>query len=187
MGQADLSRRTTAGCCCTAPLGERLVNHYSFYAAFRTAEDYRLVDRRPHARLAARRLPHLPGTLLIFSGRRWRVLQVESQAAGDRTAPRAGWPAAGFPGAGGEVADEVRRRMCRVYLSTPCRPISTAPRNACSPRAARRSARLQLADRPIFAWGRDTLLLPWRGDRIMNTLAVVLASQGLGSARTASR
>jgi len=31
----------------------------------------------------------------------------------------------------------------------------------------------------VLAWGAETLLFPWRGDRIMNTLAVVLASHGL--------
>jgi ATP-dependent Lhr-like helicase len=32
--------------------------------------------------------------------------------------------------------------------------------------------------RRVGASGPDTLLFPWRGDRIMNTLAVILAGQG---------
>jgi ATP-dependent Lhr-like helicase len=31
----------------------------------------------------------------------------------------------------------------------------------------------------IFGWGNETTLFPWRGDRVMNTLAVILASHGL--------
>src|SRR5262249_27000076 len=31
----------------------------------------------------------------------------------------------------------------------------------------------------IFAFGTETVVFPWRGDRIMNTLAVVLSKQGL--------
>lgn len=32
---------------------------------------------------------------------------------------------------------------------------------------------------PIVHWGRDTIIFPWRGDRVMNTLAVLLAKEGL--------
>ena len=35
------------------------------------------------------------------------------------------------------------------------------------------------AEHRIFGWGPETVLFPWRGDRIMNTLAAVLASNGL--------
>jgi ATP-dependent Lhr-like helicase len=41
------------------------------------------------------------------------------------------------------------------------------------------ASRFGHASQPIFGWGNETLLFPWRGDRIMNTLLVTLASQGL--------
>ena len=40
-------------------------------------------------------------------------------------------------------------------------------------------ARMRLAESPIVAWGQDTLVFPFRSDRIMNTLAVLLASHKL--------
>ena len=179
MGQAELVTQDSSGLLLHGTLGEKLVNHYSFYTAFTTAEEYRLVT-------GGRTLGSLPvdypistGSLLIFSGRRWRVLQVESQERVIELAPARGGRPPAFVGAGAEVADEVRRRMFRAYLVDTVPPYldRTAQRLLHEGRAAFR--RLQLADRPIVAWGRDTLLLPWRGDQIMNTLAVVLAGQGL--------
>ena len=32
---------------------------------------------------------------------------------------------------------------------------------------------------PLYAAGRNTLIFPWRGDRIMNTLAIVLKRDGI--------
>ena len=37
--------------------------------------------------------------------------------------------------------------------------------------------RLSLRERPFLRQGRDTLLLPWAGDRIMNTLALQLRAR----------
>lgn len=43
LGTADLLTQAGDGLLLLGTTGERLVNHYSFYAAFRTAEEYRLV------------------------------------------------------------------------------------------------------------------------------------------------
>jgi ATP-dependent Lhr-like helicase len=154
------------------------VNHYSFYASFRTSQDYRLVaDGYTLGSLPVDR-PILPGTLLIFSGARWRVLSVDvAQRVIELTAAEAGRPPV-FPGCGGEIADEVRRTMRRLYSETeiPRYLDGTARTMLAEGRAAFTDS--GHADSCIFASGPDALLFPWRGDRIMNTLAVVLAGRG---------
>jgi ATP-dependent helicase Lhr and Lhr-like helicase len=159
--------------------GERLLSHYSFYASFRTSMDYRLVaDGYTLGSLPVDR-PILPGTFLIFSGARWRVISVDTaQRVIELTAAEAGRPPV-FPGTGGEVADEVRRVMHRLYRSTeiPRYLDATARTLLAEGRAAFHA--YGHAGHRIFSWGRETVLFPWRGDRIMNTLAVVLTRQGL--------
>jgi ATP-dependent Lhr-like helicase len=61
------------------PAGERIVEHYSFYAVFPTPEEYRLlaggreIGTLPVDNVLA------PGMLLIFSGRRWRIVEVDDR------------------------------------------------------------------------------------------------------------
>ena len=178
MGRHDLVQQQDDGLLLPGGEGDRLLNHYSFYASFRTSQDYRLVaDGYTLGSLPVDR-PILPGALLIFSGARWRVLSVDvAQRVIELTAAEAGRPPV-FPGCGGEIADQVRRAMRRLYSS------------AGVPRYLDAAARTMLAEgraafvdsghetSRMFPSGPDTVLFPWRGDRVMNTLVVVLAGQG---------
>jgi ATP-dependent Lhr-like helicase len=179
LGRYDLLQQQADGLLLPGREGERLLGHYSFYASFRTSLDYRLVaDGYTLGSLPVDR-PILPGTFLIFSGARWRVLSVDTaQRVIELTAAEAGRPPV-FPGTGGEVADEVRRAMRRLYRSgeTPRYLDATARTLLAEGRAAFHA--YGHATHRIFSWGPETVLLPWRGDRIMNTLAVVLATHGL--------
>jgi len=179
LGRHDLIRQHDRGLLLPGGEGDRLINHYSFYVSFRTSQDYRLIaDGYTLGTLPVDR-PILPGASLIFSGARWRVVSVDT---GSRiielTAADAGRPPV-FPGTGGEIADEVRRTMRRVYRSTtvPAYLDATARTLIAQGRAAFHAA--GHATQRIFARGPETLLFPWRGDRIMNTLTVVLAGRGL--------
>lgn len=179
MGHHDLIRQHDGGLLLPGNEGDRLISHYTFYVSFRTSQDYRLVaDGYTLGTLPVDR-PILPGALLIFSGARWRVVAVDTATRViELTAAEAGRPPV-FPGTGGEIADEVRRTMRRVYRSTAVPPYldATARTLLAEGRAAFHAA--GHATNRIFARGPETLLFPWRGDRIMNTLAVVLTGHGL--------
>src|SRR6266542_2987650 len=179
MGRHDLIQQHDDGLLMPGAAGDRLLNHYSFYASFRTSQDYRLVaDGYTLGSLPVDR-PILPGASLIFSGARWRVLSVDTaQRVIELTAAEAGRPPV-FPGTGGEIADEVRRTMRRLYRSpdVPRYLDPTAQTLLAEGRAAFHAS--GHATHRIFARGTETLLFPWRGDRIMNTIAVVLTRHGL--------
>jgi ATP-dependent Lhr-like helicase len=179
LGRQELLQQQGDGPLLPGREGERLLGHHSFYASFRTSLDYRLVaDGYTLGSLPVDR-PILPGTFLIFSGARWRVLSVDTaQRVIELTAAEAGRPPV-FPGTGGEVADEVRRAMHRLYRSSdvPTYLDATARRLLAEGRAAFHA--YGHAGHRIFSWGTETVLFPWRGDRVMNTLVVVLAGRGL--------
>lgn len=179
MGRHSLIQQCADGVLLPGGEGEKLLGHYSFYASFRTSMDYRLVaDGYTLGSLPVDR-PILPGTFLIFSGARWRVISVDSaQRVIELTAAQAGRPPV-FPGTGGEVADEVRHAMRRLYRSNEVpRYLDATARKLLAEGRAAFHAYGHAAHR-VFSWGGQTVLFPWRGDRIMNTLAVVLAGQGL--------
>jgi ATP-dependent Lhr-like helicase len=94
--------------------GEKLVEHYSFYAVFKTAEEFRLVS-------AGRDLGTLPvenmlatGMMVIFSGRRWRVEEIHERDRVIVVCPaKAGVPPQ-FGGDLGDIHDRVIERMFDV-------------------------------------------------------------------------
>jgi ATP-dependent Lhr-like helicase len=178
LGRQDLLCQDQRGLLLPGGRGDRLVNHYSFFAAFQTSVDYRLVAAgRTLGSLPIER-PLMPGTLLIFGGRRWRVLDVDPDQRVIRLTPSTSGQPPTFSGNGSETADQVRQVMRDLYLS------AEVPRYL-DDAACRllREGREQFhrhghAVQQIFTRGAETLLFPWRGDRILNTLQVILASHG---------
>jgi ATP-dependent Lhr-like helicase len=174
MGASDLLAQASDGLLLAGGRGDHMINHYSFYTAFHTPEEFRLVH-------GSRTLGTLPvdrpiqvNSLLLFAGRRWRVVDVAPEQRLVQLVPASGGRAEFAGGGGPPVADEVRRRMRGLYLSNRVAPWldDEAVRLLGEGRAA--FARHELAHTSILEQGRETVVLPWRGDKIMNTLAVLL-------------
>ena len=179
MAATDLLMQAGDGLLLPGTVGERLVNHYDFYSAFPSPEEYRLVTGGRALGTLPIDFPVTIGTLLIFGGRRWRVLDVDTHQKVVDLTPSSGGTPPHFSGGGAEVADPVRQRMRELYEGpdTPRYLDRTAQDLLDEGRAT--YARMRLGESPIIDWGQDTLLFPFRGDRIMNTLAVVLIAQDL--------
>ncbi len=179
MGEADLIAQDHGGLLLAGGIGDRLLNHYSFYAAFKTVEEYRLVANG--RTLGTLPIDHaiVPDMLLIFSGRRWQVMSVDSGQKVIELVPSAGGRVPRFASTGGAVADMVRRKMRELYRSgDPPRYLDLTARTLFDEgRDAYR--RLRLDEEPILGSGRDTLVFPWRGDKIMDTLSLALAGRRL--------
>ena len=116
LGQAGLIIQDRRGDLILGLEGERVVDHYSFFAAFSSPEEYRLV-------CAGKTLGQLPigsplfsGLLLIFGGRRWRVLDVDEEQKIIDLEPARGGRTPSFLGSGGPmVHDQVRKEMLALY------------------------------------------------------------------------
>ena len=178
LGTSDVIVQASDGLLLPGVAGERLINHYSFYAAFRTAQEYRLVAGSRTLGTLPVDYPLMPGSLLIFGGRRWKVVAVDGQAKVVELVRSAGGRPPSFTGTGAEVADRVRQEMRAVYLGhdVPAYLDATAASMLAEGRA--NFARFGLAGGPILEWGHDALIFPWRGDRITSTLAAGLAATG---------
>ncbi|MEU7693503.1 DEAD/DEAH box helicase [Microbispora hainanensis] len=183
LGEATIIRQETDGLLLHGDAGEKLVNHYTFYAAFAAPTEYRIV----HGGRALGSLPieqSLPeGALLIFAGRRWRVLAIDARAKVIEVARASGGRPPRFTGAGPEVHDRIRTEMRRVYQDSavPIYLDATAQRLLEEGRAAYR--RFGLEAQPILAYGNDTLLFPFCGDAIMTTIALTLHTRGVSVER----
>jgi ATP-dependent Lhr-like helicase len=179
MAAEDLIVQAGDGTLLHGQIGERAVNHYSFYSAFQTPEEWRLVaDGRPLGTLPITQPLAVDG-LLIFAGRRWRITGVDTTGHVVELTRAAGGVPPNFGGEAALVGDRVREEMVAVYQGddVPVWLDAEAKTLLAEGRAAWR--RLALDDHALVAAGNDTVIVPWVGDRGLATAALVLRAQGL--------
>ncbi len=179
LGQHALIEQASDGTLLPGKTGERLLDHFSFYAAFQTTEELRIeAGGRPLGTLSTMQ-PVAPGGLLVFAGRRWLIEAVDVEAKVVRVVPAAGGRPPLFEALGNAlVHDEVRRKMRALYegTTTPRYLDDQAVRLFKSGRET--FARLGLADRTYLASGDGTWLFHWSGDRVANTLDFLFRAEG---------
>jgi ATP-dependent Lhr-like helicase len=179
LGGHDLLVQSVDGTLLLGAAGERLVNHYGFYTAFVTPEEYRVVHEGRTLGALPFRYPLTEGTLIVFAGRRWRVTAVDAPRHTVTVVPAAGGRPPRFSGAAALVHDRVRAEMLRVYTGREAPVYLDATAHALLEEARGTFRRLELAERRLLESGRDTLLFPWTGDRATGTLALQLRARGL--------
>ena len=162
-----------------AQVGERIVNHYGFYAAFTSPEEFRIVA-------AGRTLGSMPiqasltlGSFLIFGGRRWKVVGIDAEQKTIDVCPATGGRLPMFDHVDlPPVHDRVRREMFALLGSTAVAPYLDRRARELLQEGRDNFARFGLAEAHLLAWGDATLVFLWCGDRILDTL--VLWFQALG-------
>ena len=183
MGAEDLLMQSADGTLLHGELGERIVNHYSFYTAFTTPEEFVLaVDGKIIGTLPIDR-PISDGSYIIFAGRRWRVLNVDMESKRIDLARSAGGRAPSFGGTPGVVNDVVRAEMfdlycgsdVPIYLNAEARTLFEEGRQNFRDQDLNRTAILQDGD--------NALLFPWAGDIAMDTLAAMCTYEGIQTER----
>jgi ATP-dependent helicase Lhr and Lhr-like helicase len=173
----DLVQQAGDGTLILGVAGERLVDHYTFYVAFSTPAEYRLVADGEVLGSLPVTFPLAVDSHVIFGGHRWRVVDVEENGKTVYVEPAAGGRAPVFIGAGGFVHDAVRKRMRSVYLSTEVPPYldQTARILLHEGRAAFHAC--GLADRSMVVAGDEILVFLWAGDRALATVLLQLRAR----------
>lgn len=177
----DILQQESSGALLLAPHGERLVNHYTFLAAFVADEEFRIVTAGTTLGSLPISRPLAPGSYLIFGGRRWRVLRCIAEEKLIEVEPARAGKIPKFDGSGGEVHDEVRAEMRRILdESTPLAFLDPAA-SAMLEEARGNYRRLRLNSQQVVQSGGQVRILTWRGDQVNDTLAVCLAGRELSA------
>ena len=158
--------------------GERLVEHYTFYAVFQTPQEYRIADGHKVLGTLPVVMVLVPGMTIVFSGRRWRITRINDRdKVIEVAADRVGQPPS-FGGAGGAIHDRVASKMRVVLLGTG-RPIYLNATAASLLEAARAEfQRLGFKRRSICGIGqRHSLIATGVGTVKTSTLALALRSR----------
>ena len=179
LGGLDLVSQAGDGTLLLGLKGERIANHYTFYAAFATPEEYRLTSQGRALGTLPIEYPLVEGGLLIFAGRRWRVLSVNSEQKVVDLAHSPGGRPPRFGGTVSPVHQRVRQEMLAVYTGTDAPQYLDAHARYMLDEARDNFERYELDKRSILPWGADSLLFLWTGDRETGTVATALAQRGL--------
>lgn len=162
--------------------GERVINDRGFYAVFMTPEEFKVVTDRGHA-LGAIPVdnPVISEQLIIFAGRRWRVIEVDPQHREILVTAAQGGKPPSFGGDGLPPADEVVAEMRRVYegIASPVFLDEAAIRLLTEARES--FDHFGLRTRSLCRREDHLLLFPWIGGRAQMAFVLALAAHGIAA------
>lgn len=166
--------------------GENTVGHYSFYPVFKSPEEFRIeVNGKTLGNLPITS-PVIPGQHIVFGGRRWEVKDIDDEKRVIRVIPSASGKPLSFGGDGISIHDYVRQEMLKIYLDGDYRIEVGGSRPEFMDSVAKQLffeglgyfRDLKLQDTRIICSGGQVYLISWMGDKVVNTLTVLLISQG---------
>lgn len=178
LGEHELIVQDSSGLLLPGVIGERMINHYEFYSAFTSDEEFRLVCEGKTLGSVPVSRPLTKDQRIIFGGRRWQVRDVDLQAKVIMvSAARAGAPPS-FDGLGAMVHDTVREEMRAVLAeSAPCPFLDSGGQQLLN-EARTLFGGLGLADRYLVEAGGKCYLVSWLGDYANDALRLLLNHVG---------
>ena len=119
LGKREIILQDPTGLILLAPAGEKIVEHYSFYAAFASEEEFPIVSGSQTLGSMPISRPLAPESYLIFAGRRWKVISVSSDDKLVEVVPAAGGSVPKFNSRMGAIIhDRVREEIRNVLRSS---------------------------------------------------------------------
>ncbi|MBN6739923.1 DEAD/DEAH box helicase [Acidithiobacillus sp. MC6.1] len=178
LGQKELLVQDSAGTLLHGRVGEKLVNHYTFYAAFAADEEFRIVS-------GGRTLGTLPisqslsiGQRILFAGKTWRVEEIDEHQKTIFVVRAGGGAPPLFSGGIGRTHTRVHQRMRQMLESTEVpQYFDEAARRFLAEGRANYVAR-NLAQSYIVEQGSEVVLLTWMGDSANEALACIFQRRG---------
>lgn len=186
MGKSELITQLGSGEIVLGAIGEKVVSHYTFYAVFKTPEEFRVVS-------GAKSLGTLPvdslvlvGQHIVFGGKRWKVKDVDTEKKVIYVTYAKGGKPPKFGGGGMSVHDVVRQEMLQILKSGDYR-ISVGDRKVdfadkIAKELFKESVEYFIAagldTNTLLQVGATTYIFSWLGDKTVNTIVALLILKG---------
>jgi ATP-dependent Lhr-like helicase len=182
LGTQKLIVQDPSGLLLHGQVGERIVNHYDFYASFASEAEYRLVSESRQIGSIPVSKPLDEGSYIIFAGKRWLVLGVDNKRKVIQVKADAGGRAPSFAGSGWfKRHDRVREEMRRVLGGTDDIVYLDHAADELLAEARKTYSQLGLAANRVIETGTAVCVFPWKGDWVCDTLALLMVSRGMAA------
>jgi ATP-dependent Lhr-like helicase len=178
LGRREMLVQDSSGALLLGTVGERVVGHYDFYAAFASREEWQIVQDGHALGTLPIDSPVFEGLCIIFGGRRWKILSVCTEPAVLTVAPDPTGRPPKFDSGRPMVHERIRQEM-RQILEEDTELVFLDARAQGLLREAREFYRdARLSERMILKDNEALLILPWAGDLAQNALVLLLRSLG---------
>ncbi len=181
MGSKDVNllEQSPDGLLLLGEKGEKLVNHYSFFAVFQTPQEYRIVANGRQLGVMPIVMMVSEGMTIVFSGRRWKIESIDNRSRVIHVSSSHKGKPPIFGGGTGLVDDAVVHRMRKIFAA------NNTPRylDSCA-RTLLQEARAEFRDlaldsiSQIQLGSKNVLLATWAGTVKTATLAIALRAYG---------
>lgn len=186
MGQKEMISQLSNGELVLGVAGETLVDHYTFYAVFKTPEEFRIVAEGRTLGTLPVGSPVVEGQHIVFGGRRWKIHEIDGEKSVIYVEATKGGKPPRFAGQGIFIHDRIRREMYRILCAGDYRIFSgdTAidflddKAKSLFEEAHRSFTEMSLEKEWVIASGKKIYLFPWLGDKAAHTLGVMLLQSG---------
>lgn len=175
----DLIVQSADGTLLLGVKGERIVNHYSFYTAFVTPEEYCLECSGQQLGTLPISHPLSDGSYIIFAGQRWRVASVDVERRIVQLEPSPAGRAPRFTGGAADVHERVRQEMKAVFEETEIPSFLDTEARTLLAEGREAYKKYQLHHRPFVEYEDNVALFCWAGDRVQDTLMIQLRDRDL--------
>ena len=181
LGKRELLMQDSSGVLLHGRIGEKLVNHYSFYAAFSADEEFRIVSgTRTLGSIPVSQLL-VPGQRILFAGKTWHVDEINEQDKVIHVTRAEGGIPPAFSGGSGRVHTRIRQRMREIFDSSVEFSFldNTAGKFLEEGRVSYN--RLDLSKQILHDDGSQVMILTWLGDAANEAIACLLRCQGFAA------
>jgi len=181
LGKKEFIMQDSSGLLLHGRVGEKIVNHYSFYASFATPEEFRIVARGKSLGTLPIKMMLNVGQRMLFAGRTWLVEDVDEEKKVIFVQRSRGGVPPVFNGDRGRVHTKVRQRMYELLISDhmPIYLDSVAAKFLMQARSF--FIKKSLKDAKYIDQGGQVTLLTWLGDNSNEALCCLLTSHGFAA------
>jgi len=172
--QSDIIQQLTDGTLLLATKGERITEHYSFFSVFPTTEEYRLEAN-------GKLLGSIPVSnslfikkFIVFAGKTWQIVEIKESQKLILLTPSPGGTPPRFDSNGIWIHGSIREKMKLLYSAAQPEYLTKTAR-AIFEEGQRYFHAHELEKKFFWELGNSTVFLPWVGDKIMNTLTLILS------------
>lgn len=182
MGKNNLITQLSDGAITLGVRGESVTDDYHFYSVFNTPEEFRIIAAGNTLGTLPIENPVMVHDVIIFSGRRWEIVRINIENKSIYVKPAHAGRAPIFGDLGCNVHDRVRQEMRHVYeqgayvINAGNHQIDYLDETARKlfQEGLENFQLLEINKHKIIEYNGRIYILPWLGDKIVNTICAFL-------------
>ena len=177
-----LIEQSPEGLLMVGEMGERITESHEFYPVFATEREYRILHETRVLGTYPISSPVAPGETIIFSGRRWKILEIDDLTRTITVKPTRGGKPPYFSGDGGGIHDHIVQTMRKILDSDAVYPYMDTVAVDLLADARHAYREFELDRRSIIPYGNGALVFPWVGTKKLQTLALAFLARNFEAA-----